>query len=287
MKVVPAAFMDSPHVDKLLVDGMSGIMAKRLAQPSEDNERYLAAHALTFVLEGGLRVEDGEGNFATLNPGDFAFLPKGLYFISDLIPESGAFIAVVCFFGGQLLEDWADDLAAVQSDESSALLVLETPAAVGHFLGQVMDLYGGTGSFHGEVTQVKLRELLHWLGREGSGRSVAGRVAGLRSRMRRPLQAFMERNFAKPLAVEDYAYLSGRSPSTFHRDFKRVYGEGPKSWLRRRRLALARERLLSQGGNVSQVAASLGYGNPSHFIKIFREAYGESPKQLVLRLRNA
>ena len=38
----------------------------------------------------------------------------------------------------------------------------------------------------------------------------------------------MERNFDKPLTIEDYAYLTGRSESTFRREFKIKYGVYPQ-----------------------------------------------------------
>lgn len=288
MKVVPAAFFQSDAVEKLLIDGLSGLMVKRLGVPTYDNERYLAAHALTFVLSGGLQVEDEAGELSVVNAGEFIFLPKGLYFISDLIPDTGAFHAVVCFFGGQLLEEWADGLEAeisLADVPHGGPLVLNASDPVKLFLEQAMALYGGGNTIVGELTTVKLRELLYWISRSTGGAHLAAAVTALRTRQRRPLQALMESNFAKPLAVEDYAYLSGRSASTFHRDFKRIFGEGPKAWLRRRRLEVARDRLLHGPKSVSEVAASLGYGNSSHFIKIFKEAYGESPKQYVMRER--
>ena len=40
----------------------------------------------------------------------------------------------------------------------------------------------------------------------------------------------MEKNFDKPLKIEDYAYLTGRSLSTFRRDFKSYFEITPQKW---------------------------------------------------------
>ena len=95
----------------------------------------------------------------------------------------------------------------------------------------------------------------------------------------------MNANFAKPLSIEDYAYLTGRSISSFRRDFVDLFGVSPKQWLIDKRLAKARELLTRNGTTVSQIALEVGYENFSHFVKAFHKKYGTSPKQFLMKLR--
>ena len=46
----------------------------------------------------------------------------------------------------------------------------------------------------------------------------------------------MQKNFDKPLKIEDYAYLTGRSVSTFRRDFKASFSMTPQQWIKEQRL---------------------------------------------------
>lgn len=75
------------------------------------------------------------------------------------------------------------------------------------------------------------------------------------------------------------ASLAAMSPSTLARRFRAAYGCSPIDYLRRRRLARARELLLG-GYSVQQVAHLSGYRHASNFITAFRRAYGVSPGSL-------
>ena len=95
----------------------------------------------------------------------------------------------------------------------------------------------------------------------------------------------MDANFAKPLSIEDYAYLTGRSLSSFRRDFIDHYGISPKQWLIDKRLEKARDLLEKNNTTVSQIALEVGYENFSHFVKAFHKKYGIPPKQFHMKKR--
>lgn len=99
----------------------------------------------------------------------------------------------------------------------------------------------------------------------------------------RNIQLFMEENFDKPLTVEDYAYLTGRSESTFRREFKERYGTSPRQWLISKRLEKAKQLLQTSNMSVTEISLEIGYENISHFIKEFKKQYGFTPKQIMLQ----
>lgn len=78
----------------------------------------------------------------------------------------------------------------------------------------------------------------------------------------------------------DLARQAAMSPSTLVRRFRAAYGLTPIDYLRRRRLGLARELLLT-GHSVQQAAHLSGYGHASNFITAFRRAFGVSPGALA------
>ena len=94
----------------------------------------------------------------------------------------------------------------------------------------------------------------------------------------------MKQNYDKPLKVEDYAYLTGRSESTFRRDFKQYFHTTPQQWLKEQRLENALRLLQQQEMSVTQVAYEIGYENISYFIRAFKGKGGLSPKQYMLSL---
>lgn len=88
---------------------------------------------------------------------------------------------------------------------------------------------------------------------------------------------FMEKNYREDLSMEEMAHHTGRSLSTFKRDFKKCSPLPPERWLVRRRLIAAHEAIMRGGRKVSEICFDVGFKNLSHFSKIYKEAYGIAP----------
>ena len=73
--------------------------------------------------------------------------------------------------------------------------------------------------------------------------------------------------------------LSGRSLSTFKRDFKKCSALSPREWLIRRRLEAAHGLIRKGGRKVSEICFEVGFKNLSHFSKIYKIAYGVPPTE--------
>ncbi len=291
LRILPQKFYDDPALRKILVDGHSCIIHKQLLETVLGKEGYVAQHALTMVLQGTLRMEnEEEGLFLEVAAGHLVLIPKGLYTVSDILPEGGVFEAMMFFFEPDVVREFMDQqLAQPDVKSHSAEPAIFSLDANLHFFAQsLLRLYGGAVPASRQLTKLKLLELLHLLQAAfaDQGRFLA-LLAALDRRERRGLREFMEANFHKPLGIEDYAYLTGRSVSTFTRDFKTKFaGVSPKQWLIERRLARARGLLAQREvGQIADVAGESGYGNVPHFIKAFHKKYGITPKQFLIESR--
>jgi len=91
---------------------------------------------------------------------------------------------------------------------------------------------------------------------------------------------FMERNFMFNMSLERLGYLTGRSLSTFNRDFKRLFNTSPKKWLLEKRLELAYYHLTEKQKKPTEVYLEVGFEDLSHFSFSFKKKYGLSPNQL-------
>jgi len=87
---------------------------------------------------------------------------------------------------------------------------------------------------------------------------------------------FMEKNFRSDKSMTEFAQASGRSLSTFKRDFKKLSPLSPERWLTARRLRAAFD-LLKRGRRVSDVCFDVGFKNVSHFSAIFKKKFGITP----------
>lgn len=91
---------------------------------------------------------------------------------------------------------------------------------------------------------------------------------------------FMQRNFMFNMSLEKLGYLTGRSLSTFNRDFKKLFNTTPQKWLTDKRLELAYHYLADKKKKPTEVYLEVGFEDLSHFSFIFKKKYGVSPNQL-------
>lgn len=83
-----------------------------------------------------------------------------------------------------------------------------------------------------------------------------------------------------PVSLSDLAYLSGRSLSTFKREFQAIYNKPTFQWIRNRRLEKAKELLVSSGLSAIDVCFATGFENVAHFSKSFKKKYGVPPSDI-------
>lgn len=90
---------------------------------------------------------------------------------------------------------------------------------------------------------------------------------------------FLESNYMNDISMEEIANYTGRSLSTFKRDFKKCSALSPQEWLKRRRLEAAHEIIRKGGRKVSEICFEVGFKNLSHFSKVYKETYGIPPTE--------
>jgi AraC-like DNA-binding protein len=286
LKILPQLFYQTPSIKKILVDGLSCVIHKDLTEQVLHKEGYVSTHAITIVLRGNMKVENDEGFLTNVAENQMIFLPKGLYMISDTIPKDGKFEAVVFFFGEDLINEFISSInLQCKKEKCVSHMVLPYAREIRTFTDALLQLYTKKEQPHRNLTNIKLLELLHLLITTEQGHCFLLALATLNNKERRSLKEFMNANFSKPLSIEDYAYLTGRSLSSFRRDFIVQFGVSPKSWLIEKRLENAKQLLTRNHTNVSSVAIETGYENISHFVKAFHKRYGIPPKQFLLKKR--
>ncbi|MES2556304.1 MAG: helix-turn-helix domain-containing protein [Bacteroidota bacterium] len=91
------------------------------------------------------------------------------------------------------------------------------------------------------------------------------------------LEGFMMKNFLFNIPLAEFARLTGRSLSTFKRDFSHVFDDSPEKWLRKRRLSEAHTLLKQQKHKPSDVYLHVGFENFSHFSTAFKREFGYNP----------
>ena len=286
LKILPQLFYETPEYQKILVDGLSSIIHKKVHEPIYQKEGYVSTHAITLVLRGTLRLENDNGLLVTVKENQMVFVPKGLYTMSDILPGNGSFEAIVFFFDEEVISQYLKSLKLkAKKDKCISHFLFDYSEDIRQYTESLLKLYGRKEKMHPSFTSLKLMELLHLISVANVDQCFPSALNSLSNKERKGIRAFMESNFSKPLGIEDYAYLTGRSLSSFRRDFKSQFGISPKQWLIDKRLDKAHGLLSRNNTTVFDVVMETGYENMSHFIKAFHKRYGIPPKQFLIKKR--
>jgi len=88
------------------------------------------------------------------------------------------------------------------------------------------------------------------------------------------LVEFMEKNYTFNLSLEKFGYLTGRSLTTFKKDFQKAFKSTPGKWLTHKRLELAHYQIFEKKRKPSDVYIYVGFENLSHFSFAFKKQFG-------------
>ena len=89
---------------------------------------------------------------------------------------------------------------------------------------------------------------------------------------------YMRQNITWPIRIADLLAATGASERTLRKHFRIFLGVAPLDFLRRLRLAAAREALLTSSGySVSEIAIRVGFTHFGRFSSDYRRCFGELP----------
>lgn len=285
MILVPQRLFTAPTVRVLARDGNNAVLLKTLPAEQVDREAYVANHVVSLILSGRQVIRTYDEKVVSARAGEALFLPRGMYYVTDLLPAKGAFSSLLFYFDDDAVQRFLSDVLVTEVERDAGPNHLRFPASpsLQAFTAGTLGLAAGTLSK--PLLRLKTQELLHLLHQLTGSKAFARFLFRLTLPRRRNLRQFMEANYGKPLGVEDYAYLTGRSVSSFRRDFRDYFGTTPNKWLRNRRLEEAVAVLRAGEKSVAELSYSVGYDNVSYFIREFRKMTGLSPKQYMLARR--
>lgn len=95
------------------------------------------------------------------------------------------------------------------------------------------------------------------------------------------LADYMEKNYMFNMPLEKFGYLTGRSLTTFKRDFKKVFSTTPQRWLTKKRLELAYYQLTEKKKKPVEICYEVGFENLSHFSFAFKKQFGYAPTDFL------
>lgn len=243
-----------------------------------EGEQFVRIHALSMIISGEVELNDGE-NILRFRAGDMYLANKDhlLKFIK-YPPANGEYKSITIYFDQPFLLDFSREYGykAEEGAASSAFISIADSLSLKSFMHSML-VYEEMQKDRevAGVLQLKLKEVLLLLLRYKS--SLKDVLFDFSEPYRIDLKTYMEKNYHFNVQLERFAYLTGRSLSTFKRDFEKIFHQTPSRWLLHRRLKEAYELITRQGKKASDIYLDLGFEDLSHFSFVFKKEFGMAP----------
>lgn len=98
---------------------------------------------------------------------------------------------------------------------------------------------------------------------------------------------WLRANYTKPLHMEELADIARMGVSTLHHQFRALTAMSPLQYQKQLRLQTARQRMLTDGIDVTNAAYEVGYESVSQFSREYSHFFGQPPMRDVRTLRSA
>lgn len=241
------------------------------------------SHVLVYIYSGELEIGQ-RGKTTRLHKGDCAFIRKDFSVqMTKRSRGSEQFRAIFLMFTTKFLRDFYNRLdrntipKEAKRDKVSLYKLPSNRPDIVSLFESMTPYFDSDIQPTDELLQLKLTEgvyvLLH------TDKNLYASLFDFADPWKIDLLEFMERNYTNDLTMEEIANYTGRSLSTFKRDFKKYSGLSPQKWLIRRRLEAAHELIPKDERNVSEICFDVGFKNLSHFSKTYKEMYGVAPTE--------
>lgn len=281
--ITPRQLSGERQFTSLPVDDFSWI-EYRQHEPQKHISVLITTSFFALVLSGKKIIHSDTGDII-LEPGSGFFAKKGSYIMSEVLSTEMIYSALLFFIGDNFLKSFLrvhspDRKKNNTSQSEKSLFVINTSPLLQSSIQAALPYFQFDSGYSDKLISLKMQEvLLNIVDADENGYFLAF-LQDLYSKRREDLQQLMDKYYRKPVTLEELASLSGRSLSSFKRDFKKCYNDSPKRWINNRRLETARFLLLNSEYNISEVCFKVGFENISYFSQLFKKKFGHSPSHL-------
>ena len=238
-------------------------------------------HMLMYLVSGSLEIDD-HGTKTTLSPGQCAFIRRDhRIMLSKTASPENPYKSIVLKFSRKFLRELYSRIDrseipadAVRTANSLTLLPKDRPDIISLF-GSIMPFFDSDVKPSDEWLMLKMTEGAYVL--LNTDPNLYASLFDFSEAWKIDLLEYMNDNYMYDLSMEEMAAYTGRSLSTFKRDFAKVSDLSPQKWIMRRRIEAAHELIRKGKKKISDICFEVGFKNLSHFSRTYKETYGVTP----------
>ncbi|MDT0553009.1 AraC family transcriptional regulator [Urechidicola vernalis] len=273
-------FIDNPKYNKLVGNDFMFVEYKCPLEV-EQFKLWTDNNFLTYVISGK-KDWTSLNEFKTIEQGDVLFLKKGVYNTKQYFDVD--YCVLLFFITDDFIRNFIKQQVGYKKTnltypaDKQIFSVDPDPSLKSLFLTIFNYLQKGE-EIPRELVEMKFKELLYTIILNPANNELVNHFHSLQNSFKSSLNEIMLQNFHCDLSLNEYARLSGRSLSSFKRDFKQSFNETPHKWIVNKRLNYAKSLLQNPELNINDICFEAGFKNTSHFNNSFKEKFQLPPNQ--------
>ena len=233
-----------------------------------------------YVVRGKKMWQSSRAKYC-LREGEAIFVKKGANIIHQFFEEGfcSLMIFVPDHFISNVIKESSAPIPNCTAEVTDTVIYLYLDDVLSAYFPSVLSHFAKEEPPSGNLLEMKFKELILDLLSSPHNESLCSYFKSMCHRSKTSIREIMESNFIYNMKLEEFAYLSGRSITSFKKDFISTFKCTPGKWLMKRRLEHAKYLLEVTDKNINELVFETGFENASHFIRVFKQAYGLAPLQ--------
>lgn len=251
-------------------------------QKVQNSEHYFPDHALGIMLSGESYYFSNEGAFV-MKKGAICLMRRNQLFKKlKKADQNGEPPSLICLFIDQnTLHQYAvkNNIPRQSTYKDKALIDLTGNVFLKGFFDSLLPYLDNPKNLTARIAELKTLEAIELLLQAGD--LFQHFLFDFQEPHKIDLETFMNHNYKYNIPLLSFAKLTGRSLSTFKRDFTKIFDTTPEKWLQQKRLEQAHYLISKRRQRPSDVYLEVGFENLSHFSFAFKKQYGLTPTELT------
>ena len=217
--------------------------------------------SLSYRLSGKIRLTSADGDLVS-SENCVTFMPAGVSYTTEII-EDGEMI-VVHFYVIKPYKDLTPEVIDIEKDTDIKNLFFELHSV---YTSEGENKYLLLSKFYSLLLAIDSFEHT------------------LVPRRMRHAKNYIDKNYNEALSVSSLAYASGLSEVYFRNEFKKFFGLSPVAYIKKLRIDIAKQLLLSGKCSISDVATECGFESISYFSYEFRRKTRLTPSEYIKKYK--
>lgn len=245
----------------------------------------LTMNMFSFLQTGHKKVHIEE-SFLEINNNQSVLIKAGNCLFTEVLDNDQIYFCKLFFFNNNSILTFLNKYSAIlpQSNNiepNKAYFVIENDSYINSFITSINTILKQNTKAQEYFLALKFEEIMLYLSEKYGTNFIYFLKTIVSNESKSLVKKIVEANALSNLSLNEIAFLTNMSLSTFKRNFAKEYNCKPGTYLKQKRLAGAKKILEEGNKKPSEIFNQFGYSSLSNFSIAFKNEFGYSPKQII------